>query len=286
MGTTSIQDKPISELSDQELADLIKALEEAPEGQRGGQVARVASFFGLWKSIDGTNLRIGLREGNSFMSVEESSAERVRSGEAVSIVLGQLMLPKLPHDRCSVQIMWQAAHWFDDAKKLQVAHVTTCDASEDGSATAVGVPIFDGMKVMDGIGLNIGIYVSADQESRSIIDLLSGPAFSSGLKLAAKFNPIFAMTGPYVQAVIGGLTRASRRNFKVTNWKLGLGAGESPIPLAYGDYILLDGILRTGRITSTLEWSKLGWDRQRDAPTYENDLLRAPYLTLRVMRAN
>lgn len=285
MGATSFDDKSIAELSEEELKDLEDVLVEEPEGRRGAELARVASFLGIWKSMDGANLRVGLREGDSFRPVKDGSAERVKPGDAVSIVLGQLMLPNLPHDRCSVQVTWQAAHWFDDAKKTQIAHVTTCDASEDGSATAVGVPIFDGMKVVDGIGLNISIYVSADRESRSIIDLLSGPAFSGGLKLAAKFNPIFTMTGPYIEAVIGGLARASRRNFKVTNWKIGLGGGESTYPLVYGEYILLDGILRTGTVTRTLEWSNLNWDAQRDAPIYENALLRAPYLTLRVMHS-
>jgi len=285
MNTPLVSDKSIAELSDEELKALADALEDEPEGQRGGQLARVASFLGLWRSIDGANLRVGLREGDSFMHAKDSATERVKPGDAVSIVLGQLRLPNLPHDRCSVQVTWQASHWFDDAEKIQIAHVTTCDASEDGSATAVGVPIFDGMKVEDGIGLSIGIYVSADKESRSIVDLLGGSAFSSGLKLAAKFNPVFAMTGPYIQAAVGGLTRASRRNFKVTNWKVGLGNNDSPMPLVYGDYILLDGILRSGRETHTLEWSKLTWDGQRDAPAYDGQLLRAPYLTLRIMRS-
>ena len=160
----------------------------------------------------------------------------------------------------------------------------TCDAGPDGTASAVGVPIFDGLVVEDGIALGVSIYVSADKGSRPILDLLSGPVFASGVKLTRKFNPVFAMTAPYVQAVVGGLVRASKRNFKLVNWMVGLGLGAAPTPLVYGEYILLDGIVRLGREKSVLSWPDLGWSADEDRPIYKGGGFVNPYLLVSVSR--
>lgn len=55
---------------------------------------------------------------------------------------------------------------------------------------AVGLPIFEGLKVTEGIGLKTAIYVMADRGSQPILDLLGSSAVSGGLKLAGKFNPV------------------------------------------------------------------------------------------------
>lgn len=278
-------DRTVAELTEDEFAELYETLEEQAEGQRGGQLAGLASFLGLWRPIDGSNLRVGVREDSSFVATESSAAPRVEPGESVSIVMRQLFLPSLPHDRCAAQVTWHASHWFEDGKNSQVAHVTTCDAGRDGTASAVGLPIFDGLKINDGIGLGVSIYVTADQGSRPILDLLGGPAFANGLKLAGKFNPVFAMTAPYIQAALGGLMRASKKNFKLVKWLVGMGVNCAPLPLVYGEYILLDGVVRVGREATQLVWSDLKWDAQRECPTYEGGEFRNPYLMVKVSRS-
>jgi hypothetical protein len=265
-----------------ELHDL---LEEPAAGEHGGPAARLAAFLGLWRTIDGTNLRVGLRRDNSFVPTEVAGSDLVQRGDKVNLVMRQMYLPNLPHDRCVAHVTWQASHWFEDGKRSEVSHVTSCEAGVAGSAAAVGLPIFEGLKVTEGIGLKIAVYVMADRGSQPILDLLGSSMVSSGLKLGGKFNPVFAMTGPYIQAAIAGLTKASRRNFKLVNWPVGFGVGDAPVPLAFGEYILLDGIIRIGREESTLAWSDLKWDKDRECPVYKDGAFRSPYLMIRVLRS-
>ena len=276
--------KSVAELSEEEFQELQGLLEEPVVGEHGGPAAKLAAFLGLWRTINGTNLRVGLRRGNDFVPAETPVSEKVEYGEKVNLVMRQMYLPNFPHDRCVAQVTWQASHWFDDGKKSEISHVTSCEAGEAGSAAAVGLPIFEGLKVTEGIGLRIAIYVMADRSSQPILDLLGSSAVSGGLKLAGKFNPVFAMTGPYIQAAIAGLTKASKRNFKLVNWPVGFGVGDAPVPLAFGEYILLDGIIRIGREENTLAWSDLKWDKDRECPVYKDGAFRSPYLMIRVMR--
>lgn len=278
-------DRTVASLTEDEFDELYRALENQAAGQRGGQLAGLASCLGQWRTIDGSNLRVGVRQDNSFVAAELSAAQHVQTGDSVRIVMRQLFLPSLPHDRCAAQVTWHASHWFEDARNSQVAHVTTCDAAKDGTASAVGLPIFDGLKVSDGIRLGVSIYVSADEGSRPILDLLGGPAFANGLKLVGKFNPVYAMTGPYIQAAIGGLMRASKKNFKLVNWLVGLGVNFAPLPLVYGEYILLDGVVRVGREATTLAWSDLQWDAEQECPTYKGCAFRSPYLMVKVSQS-
>lgn len=277
--------KSVAELSEGEFEELHRLLEEPSLGEHGGPAARLAAFLGLWRTIDGTNLRVGLRRGDDFVPAETDGPERVERGDKVNFVMRQMYLPNLPHDRCVAQVTWQAWHWFEDGKKSDVSHVTSCEAGEAGSAAAVGLPIFEGLKVTEGIGLKVAIYVMADRSSQPILDLLGSSVVSGGLKLAGKFNPVFAMTGPYIQAAIAGLTKASKRNFKLVNWPVGFGVGDAPVPLAFGEYILLDGIVRIGREENTLAWSDLKWDKDRECPSYKGGAFRSPYLMIRVLRS-
>jgi hypothetical protein len=275
---------PLAALPEEEFQELHGLLEEPASGEHGGPAARLAAFLGLWRTIDGTNLRVGLRRGDKFVGAETPGAEKVQRGDKVNLVMRQMHLPNLPHDRCVAQVTWQASHWFEDSKKSEVSHVTSCEAGKAGSAAAVGLPIFEGLKVTEGIGLKIAIYVMADRGSQPILDLLGSSIVSSGLKLGGKFNPVFAMTGPYIQAAIAGLTKASRKNFKLVNWPVGFGVGDAPVPLAFGEYILLDGIIRIGREENTLAWSDLKWDKDRECPVYRDGAFRSPYLMIKVLR--
>lgn len=278
--------KSLAELSEEEFEELHGLLEEPAAGEHGGPAARLAAFLGLWRTIDGTNLRVGLRRGGKFVPADTPGSEKAERGGKVNLVMRQMYLPNLPHDRCVAQVTWQASHWFEDGKKSEVSHVTSCDAGVAGSAAAIGLPIFEGLKVTEGIGLKIAIYVMADRGSQPIIDLLGSSVVSSGLKLGGKFNPVFAMTGPYIQAAIAGLTKASKRNFKLVNWPVGFGIGDAPVPLAFGEYILLDGIVRIGREESALAWSDLKWDADRECPVYRDGAFRSPYLMIRVLRSH
>ena len=107
----------------------------------------------------------------------------------------------------------------------------------------------------------------------------------SGLKLAGRFNPIFGMTVPYVQAAVAGLTKLSKRNFKLANWTFAFGIGGESYPLCYGDYIALDGIVRAGSVSQPLAWSDLAWDQDHECPIYQGGPFRNPYLLLGVQRS-
>lgn len=91
---------------------------------------------------------------------------------------------------------------------------------------------------------------------------------------------------PYVEAAVAGLTKLSRRNFKLASWPVGFGTGDAPVPLSYGDFILLDGTIRQGRETHSLAWSDLTWDGGREVPKYRSGALRNLYLILRVQRSS
>jgi len=150
---------------------------------------------------------------------------------------------------------------------------------------AVGLPIFHSLKVQKGLDLNLGIYAMADRDSQPIIELLQSSPISGGLKLATAFNPAFGMTVPYIQAAITGLVRLSKRNFKLASWSVGLGVAGASVPLVYGEYILLDGIIRVGRDWQPVAWSDLKWDQDRECPTYAGGAFRNPYLIWTVERA-
>ena len=124
----------------------------------------------------------------------------------------------------------------------------------------------------------------ADKDGQPVLELLGSNVVNSGLKLGGKFNPVFAMTVPYIQAAITGLTRASKRNFKLVNWTVGFGTGGAPVPLVYGDYILLDGVIRIGREQDILAWPDLKWDKDRECPTYRDGRFASPYVMLTVSR--
>lgn len=274
----------VADLGEDDFDKLYDELEEDLNVERGGPAARLAAFFGFWRPPSGHNLRVGILSGDKFLPVDTPNLDLVREGEAVNLVLNRFYLPDLPHERCTAQVMWTAAHWFRDSKKTQVTHTTACNADELGTASAVGLPVFEGLRVKDGIGLNVTIYVMADRASQPILDLLSSPVVSGGLKLAGKFNPIFAATGPYIQAAIKGLIQSSKKNFRLVNWLVGFGTGAAPVPLAYGDYILLDGIVRLGREGTALAWEDLRWDASRECVMYQDGRFRNPYLMMRVLR--
>jgi hypothetical protein len=277
--------KPLAALSQDEFEELHALLEEQVEGEHGGPAARVAAFLGLWRTMDGANLRVGLLQDESFVPVNTSGFEQVNQGDSVNLSLRQMYLPNLPHDRCIAQATWQTSNFFTDGKRATVSHVTSCDAGMVGTAAAVGIPIFEGLKFTDGTGLKLSIYVMADKASQPVLDLLGSDVVSSGLKLGGKFNPVFAMTVPYIQAAITGLTKASKRNFKLVNWMVGFGTGGAPVPLVYGDYILLDGVIRIGREQNVLAWPDLKWDKDRECPIYRDGRFTSPYVMLTVSRS-
>jgi hypothetical protein len=277
---TAVADMPESEV--EELFDL---LEEPATGEHGGQSARIAAFLGFWRTVSGANLRVGIRQDDTFIESKSPGTDVVKAGDTVNLTLRQVYMPDLPHDRCVVQITWRAAHSFDDKGDVEVAHITSCDAGKAGTAAAVGLPIFHDFKVQKAINLSIGIYAMADRGSQPIIEILQSPAVSSGLKLAGKFNPAFGMTVPYIEAAVTGLTKVSRRNFKLANWQVGLQLTGAMVPLVFGEYILLDGVIRIGRETQILAWSDLKWDKDRECPIYRDGAFRNPYLMLSVDRS-
>jgi hypothetical protein len=278
---TSIADMP--EEAFDELFDL---LEERAPGDRGGQLARIATFLGFWRPVSGANLRIGRRRDSDFVAADDTEvADLVKVGEPVNLSLRQVYVPDLPHDRCVLQLAWRASHRFDDQEDVEIAHTTSCDAATTGAAAAIGLPIFSGLNAKAPFVLNIGVYAMTDRASQPILDLLASPALRGGLSLAGKFNPAFGMTVPYLEAAVTGLTKLSRRNFKLANWRVGFSIRTGPVPLAAGEYILLDGVIRLGRDAKQLAWSDLKWDNDRQSPMYSGTLFRNPYLMLSVNRA-
>jgi hypothetical protein len=277
---------PLSELSPAEFKALTDNLKEPTEGQHGGELAKLMTFLGFWHSLKGGNLRVFRREGEDFVATDSTSANPASPTDKIVLVQKQLYMPDLPHKRCVVQLSYRADHWFEDGKKAAIAHVTSCDAGPAGAAAALNLPIFDGFQPRDGLRLELGLYAMADRGSQPILDLLGSSEVAGGLKLIGRHNPAFAMTVPYIQAALVGLTRLSRRNFKLANWKVGFGGAGTSIPLAYGEYILLDGIVRIGRNTTDLSFADLKWDAGRQAPRYKGGAFRNPYVILEILKSS
>jgi hypothetical protein len=277
---------PVGDLSKEEFEALVEQLKEPGEGQHGGEWARLLAFLGFWHSHKGANLRVFCREGENFVATDSATSTLVGPSDKIALVQKQLYMPDLPHDRCVVQLSYRADHWFEAEKKKEaVAHVTSCDAGRAGTAAALNLPIFDGFQAKDGLRLELGLYAMADRGSQPILELLGSSEVAGGLKLIGKHNPAFAMTVPYIEAALSGLTKLSRRNFKLANWKLGFGGRGTSIPLAYGEYILLDGIVQVGRSTTDLSPTDLKWDPGRQAPRYKGGAFRNPYVILEIIKS-
>jgi hypothetical protein len=272
----------VADMQEADFEEVFDLLQEPSAGEYGGASSRIASFLGFWRSSSMENLRVGVRQATDFVPASTANLDLVKTDDIVNLRLRQLYMPDLPHERCVVQVTWHTTHWFNDKKSAEIAHVTSCDAGKAGTGTAVGLPIFRNLAVERGLDLNVGIYAMADRGSQPIIELLQSHAISRGLKLAGVFNPAFGMTVPYIEAAVTGLTKLSKRNFKLANWTLGFGSETAPIPLFFGEYILLDGIIRIGRDTHALAWSDLKWDVSSECPTYQDGAFRNPYLILTV----
>lgn len=274
----------VADMSEAEFDELFDLLEEPAVGEKGGPMTRVAAFLGFWRTVHGANLRVGLRRDEAFVAADSPNSDLVKTGDTINLTLRQVYIPDLPHERCTVQLTWRASHWFEDVGDVEFAHVTSCDAETSGTAAATGLPIFLNLKMQKGLNLNVGIYAMADRGSQPILDLLQSSAIKNGLNLAGKFNPVLGMTVPYVEAAVTGLSKLSRRNFKLVNWPVGFGISGAAVPLVFGEYILLDGIIRMGRETQSLAWSDLKWDQDRECPTYRGGAFRNPYMILNVER--
>lgn len=274
----------VKDLTEDEFNILMDEFDMPSGVERGGASTRIAAFFGFWRKPS-ANLRVGIRVGNGFVPVGNSRLARVTEDESINLVLSCFHLPNLPSQQCIAQLTWTASHWFSKSRKEQVSHTTACRAGELGTASAVGLPVFGNLRAKDGIELSIGVYVMADKGSEPILDLLSGPVLRGGLKLAGTFNPVFAATGPYIQAAIRGLMRSSRKNFKLVEWFVGLGVGNAPFSLCYGEYILLDGMVRTGTSADPLDWEKLRWQPNEERVTYGGSAFHNPYLMVHVLPA-
>lgn len=286
MGDFEWPGSSVADLSLEEFEALASVLKEPTEGQHGGELAKVMTFLGFWQASKGANLRVARRKGDEFVAPDAASDTPVGTNDKIKLVQKQLYMPDLPHDRCVVQLSYRAEHWFEDEKKkTAIAHVTSCDAGTAGTAAALNLPIFDGFKSKDGLDLQLGLYAMADRGSQPILDLLGSSEVAGGLKLIGKSNPVFGMTVPYIQAAITGLTKLSRRNFKLANWRVGFGGPETSIPLAFGEYILFDGIMRVGRTTSELSFADLKWDAGRQTPRHKAGVFRNPYVIIQVMRS-
>ena len=276
----------MSDLSEDDLKILTEDLKEPFQGLHGGELARVLAFLGFWHAHKGGNLRVLRRESNDFTAPSKAT-DVVGQNDKIALVQKQLYMPDLPHERCIVQLSYRADHWFEEEKKKNaVAHVTSCDAGKAGTAAALNLPIFDGFQPKDGLRLQLGLYAMADRGSQPILELLGSSEVAGGLKLIGKYNPAFAMTVPYIQAALTGLTKLSRRNFKLANWQVGFGGAGTSIPLAYGEYILLDGTIRVGRNTTDLVISDLKWDPERQAPRYNKGVFRNPYVILEIVKSS
>lgn len=276
----------VADLSEEDFTALTNNLKEPLEGSHGGEWATLIAFLGFWKSHKGSNLRVFRREGENFVAADSSTTTPVGANDKIALVQKQLYMPDLPHERCVLQLSYRADHWFEEEKKKDtVAHVTSCDAGRAGAAAALNLPIFDGFQPKDGLRIELGLYAMADRGSQPILELLASSEVAGGLKLIGKHNPAFAMTVPYIQVALSGLIKLSRRNFKLANWKLGFGAIGTSIPLAFGEYILLDGIIRVGRDTTDLSFTDLAWDAGRQAPRYKGGAFRNPYVILEITRS-
>lgn len=276
----------IADLSEEEFTALTNDLKEPLEGSHGGEWAALMAFLGFWKSHKGSNLRVFRRDGENFIAADSATMTPVGANDKIALVQKQLFMPDLPHERCVVQLSYRADHWFEKEKKKDaVAHVTSCDAGTAGAAAALNLPIFDGFKPVDGLRLELGIYAMADRGSQPILELLGSSEVAGGLKLVGRYNPAFAMTVPYIQAALSGLTKLSRRNFKLANWKVGFGGSGTSIPLSFGEYLLLDGVVRIGRSATDLLLSDLKWDVERQTPRYKGGAFRNPYVVLEITRS-
>jgi hypothetical protein len=263
-----------------------EGVEQGLPADRGGPFfSRIATFLGVWRPPDGWNLRVGVKIGNSFVPADQHKIERVKANDRINVVVRQMFAPTLPYRYCTLQIDWRAVHWFGDDNRRDVAHITSFDATSDAPGSAVGLSVFRDLSPRGGLDLDLRIYAMADRKSRVIVDLLRSPALSAGLNLAGTSSAVLGMTVPYVQAAIAGLTKFSRRNFKLAHWKFGFGLETDHIPLSYGDYILLDGTMRLGSVVAPLAWSDLTWNPAEEQPKFKGSALRNPYLMFSVQRA-
>ena len=128
----------VAELSESDFEELYDLLEkqDPAAGHHGGAVARLATFLGLWRTLQGANLRIGLKQANVFVSAETAGpADMVQVGDKVRLILRQLFVPDLPHERCVVQLTWRASHWFSREEKggYCPCHILRCRRSRQRS---------------------------------------------------------------------------------------------------------------------------------------------------------
>jgi hypothetical protein len=137
--------------------------------------------------------------GNDFVPAETPGSERVEQGDKVNLVMRQMYLPNLPHDRRVAQITWQASHWFEDGKKSEVSHVTSCEAVAAGSADS-------------------HLCHGRSWQSSPLSICWVGSAISGVLKLVGKFNPVFAMTDNTLQL---RLQVSPKRRSEIPSWSTG-----------------------------------------------------------------
>lgn len=271
-------------LSHDDMAEIQEELAEGQTQARGFGSIRdtVLPALGLWRARAGGNLRVGVRSGEAFHGLAGGPAQ---TGTAitgpVNVVMERLMMPDLPGDNVSIQLNWAVRNFFQE-KAQQIGHVTCVTADRGAPARAVGVPLFSNLSPGQGLDVVMGAYAITDPRSNPIVNVLSSDAFKVGVKIARRFNPVFATTVSYIQALTAGVM-SRRRNYKLTEWRVGMGAAGHPVvPLIAGDYILLDGRLPSGAGFEDVAWENLTWNAQQERVDYQGQAFKNPYVIIRV----
>jgi hypothetical protein len=142
--------------------------------------------------------------------------------------------------------------------------------------------LFSNLSPGQGLDVVMGAYAITDPRSNPIVNVLASDAFKVGVKIARRFNPVFATTVSYIQALTAGVM-SRRRNYKLTEWRVGMGvAGDPVVPLIAGDYILVDGRLPSGAGFEDVAWENLTWNAQQERVDYEGQAFKNPYVIIRV----
>ena len=279
-------ERSLGELSEDEISEIVDEFskpeeDETAETSRGGPASQLLSFLGFWRSRPGRNLRVGMRKANGFIPADKVETGLFGSGDSVNIVMRQLFMPDLPQQVRRPTGVGRLP--FLRGLEQCVAHLISCDASSVTTASTLGAPVFRGLRGEQGLDLSIKIYAMAERQTQPILELLDNDLLKQGLQLGGKFNPVFGMTVPYIDAVIRGLTMNSRRNFKVAEWRVGFGFGlDALFPLAASEYILLDGNVGTVKQPEDVDWDKLAWLENEDRPVYKGERFNNPYLMFKV----
>lgn len=273
----------LGNLSKQEFIQLMKEAIELDDHSKGIGLTDGAVFLGFWRVRPGGNLRVGMRRGNDFISIQsiDEDIEPIRGN--IDVILERLLLSELPTTRsCSVQMNWSVSHFFSNEPK-PVAHITCVEASPRTAARATGVPLFSNLSAQKGLDLKVGLIAVTDPKDNPIMNILSSDALKAGLKLAGRFNPVFASTVSYVNAITKGLTEKSRRNYKLAEWRCGLSTDKRDrMPLVEGDYIMLDGQLHVEGYEEEVRWDTLKWNSQTEQVEYDGQSLTNSHIIVHI----